>query len=275
MGRRLQNGNGLAPDIVRGTLARTERPGRPGRRRALGHLLWAGAAGTLLWSGRHELGHLAKPADLRTAAGERRDVTLADGTLLRLNTATIVDVRYDAVVRRILLREGEIEVVTSPDPSGRALWVETRDARLVPVGTRFSVLQLPDFNWLYVREGAVDLHLGATDRPVRVTAGKQARFAPDRAILQEPLDESLQAWTEGMLVAADRRLDDLLAEVARHRAGLLQWDSEVADLRITGTWPLEGAQPTDAVLASLERRLPVRLQTLTRYWVRVVHRTEG
>lgn len=272
MGERLHDRSTLAPDVVRGTLARVQ---SPNRRRMLGHLLWAAATGTLLWTGRHEIHDLAIPADLRTAAGERSSVTLADGTLLRLNTATAVDVRYDRSARRILLRGGEIELVTAPDPAGRPLWVESRDARLVPVGTRFSVQQQAGDTRLGVREGAVDVHLSGGGPPIRIAAGGQALFKGSRLTAQAPLDDALHAWTKGILVAANRSLGDLLADLARYRTGYLHCSPEVAELRVTGTWPLDGTDATDAVLASLERRLPVRIQHLTRYWVRVLPRNEA
>lgn len=272
MGQIMLGHNAGAPDLARATLTRA---GRMGRRRMLGHLLCAGAAGALLWYGRDELHALAAPADLSTAAGELRRITLEDGTQLHLNSATAVDLRYDDKARRIVLREGEIEVVTAPDPAGRPLSIDTRDARLVPVGTRFHVLQLADHSRLGVSEGAVDILFRNRGSTARIEAGQQAQFDHDRLLARTGLDESTHAWTEGMLVAVNRRLDDFLAEIARHRAGHLQWSPEVAALRITGSWPLHGDQPTDTVLASLERRLPVRIQTLTRYWVRVLPRAEG
>ena len=55
----------------------------------------------------------------------------------------------------------------------------------------------------------------------------------------------------------------LLASILGH----LSCDPAVAHLRISGTFPLND---TDAVLNILSRTLPVRIQTLTRYWVNVV-----
>lgn len=261
----------VTPDLAHGVLGRTK--GR-GRRRTLGHLLWVGLTGTALWLGRDTLHDTLEPADYRSATGERHEALLADGTLLRLNTATSVRVRYDDGARRILLRDGEIEVVTAADAAGRPLWVETRDARLTPVGTRFTVRQSDAQTWLAVREGAVDIRLanaGTTtnNNTQRVNAGQQARFDARRIDPPSALDATLLAWTDGMIVAGNRPLDDLLAELGRHRPGLLQWSTEVGRLRITGTWPLRGASPTDAVLDSLERRLPIQVRRLNRYWVRI------
>jgi transmembrane sensor len=45
-------------------------------------------------------------ADYRSAVGQRRDVTLADGTQLILNTDSAIDVRFDANERFIRLYRG-------------------------------------------------------------------------------------------------------------------------------------------------------------------------
>lgn len=242
------------------------------RRKALRLLSWAAVGGTGLYLGRDLLGDAAFPADYRTATGERREIRLADGTVLQLNTGSAVDVQFDTTGRRIRLRRGEIHVITAKDPVGRPLWVEARDGRLVPVGTRFTVSQRADNTLLGVSEGAVDVLRGSGSEAQRVAAGQQLLFGSDGAGDMQALDESRQAWTGGMLSAENRRLDDLLAELGRHRAGYLGCTPEAGELRITGTWPLRGDDPTEAVLASLERRLPVRVQRMTRYWVKVERR---
>ena len=52
-------------------------------------------------------------ADLRTATGERRLVTLPDGTVLTLNAHTAVDLAFDERQRAIWLRSGEVLVDTA------------------------------------------------------------------------------------------------------------------------------------------------------------------
>ena len=57
-------------------------------------------------------------ADYRTGTGERRTVTLADGSELTLNTRTSVDVSMDPTRRLLVLREGEILVQTAHSLAG-------------------------------------------------------------------------------------------------------------------------------------------------------------
>lgn len=269
IGEHLRQGRPELPADV--TRAVFERLPDKARRRALRLLSWATLGGVGMYLAREPLGRAAFPADHHTAVGERRDIRLADGTLLRLNTDSAVDIRFDNYGRQIRLRRGDIQVVTAPDPAGRPFWVDGRDGRLTPVGTRFTVSQRATHTLLGVSEGAVDVLANGHGEVQRVGAGQQLAFGHADSELQR-LDESQQAWTDGMLSAENRRLDDLLAELGRHRAGYLGCSPEAGALRITGVWPLRGDDPTPAILASLERRLPIRVQQITRYWVSISRR---
>lgn len=253
----------------------------PGRRRALKAFGWAAGGGAGAWLMRDQLPwqrvlDLAL-ADVRTATGEIRHLDLADGTRLVLNTATAIEIDYSERLRRIVLRTGELLVETGSDPEGRALVVETRDGSLAPIGTRFTVRQtLPPGaangdTLVAVNEGAVRVRPAlalATAEPTReISAGWQLGFDRHKTGEAVRLRENNQAWTDGMLVAERQRLADLLVELDRYRPGRLRCAPEVADLRITGTWPLVGTDATDRILRSIERRLPVRIRQISRYWV--------
>ncbi|NMU93952.1 histidine kinase, partial [Achromobacter ruhlandii] len=95
-----------------------------------GGALWLCCDPQALWTG---------GARYQTAVGEQRQVTLSDGSALALNTGTNLYVQFTRQERRILLREGEIQVTTAPDPEGRGFKVVTRNGELVPLGTRFIV----------------------------------------------------------------------------------------------------------------------------------------
>lgn len=279
MGGRLQGGAARqAPAAAHAAL--TQAASASGRRRALKTLAWAGLGGTAFYLAQTQLpwrGQLAGAlADLRTGTGERRSLVLEDGTHLQLNTATAVDLRFSAGERRIVLREGEILVATAADALGRPLVVESPAGTLVPLGTRFTVRHVADEadcspTRLAVIEGAVRIY--ADGRPdgetALVMAGQQARFTRKRIHAPAPLDEAGHSWVDGTFSAEGMRLADLLAELGRYRPGRLRCAPQVADLRITGAWPLDGPDATDRILDALARRLPVRVSRYTRYWVTV------
>ena len=284
MGGRLREGtSAVAPSVARSALAQAAiHP----RRRALKTLLWTGVGGTGLYLAQSQIPWrnqlAALNADLRTATGEQREVVLADGSRLLLNTSTAVDIRFDGQRRLLHLQYGEIMVTTARDAAARPFVVTTGDGSVTPLGTRFTVRRdEPDqrddgVTRLAVSEGAVRIVPAAADTELVVHAGQQTRFTRHGISAPAPLDALAQSWIDGMLIAESTRLGELVAELNRYHRGRLRCDPAVADLRITGAWPLRGNSNAgnvgDSVLASLERHLPVRIQRLTRYWVTVMPR---
>ncbi|QEI07485.1 DUF4880 domain-containing protein [Pigmentiphaga aceris] len=278
MGGRLRHGAELlTPSIAHGALQKAAHAG--GRRRALKTLVCLGMGGTALYLVQEQLPWRASLssllADVSTATGEQRTVTLDDGTQVALNTASAIDVRFDAQQRRIILHAGEVLLTTGADPAGRPLVVVTAEGTLTPIGTKFLVRHeavpgLHAYTKLAVVEGAVEVRPhGQQGQPVIVRAGQQLQFTRDSIAPSTPLDENSLAWVDGMFVAASMRLDHFLAELGHYRPGVLRWTPEVAGLRITGTWPLHGADATDLILDSIARRLPVKVTRSTKYWVQV------
>ncbi|ENO86466.1 FecR domain-containing protein [Thauera linaloolentis] len=215
--------------------------------------------------------HDAIGADYRSATGEQRWIALADGTRLLLNTATSVDVHYDAEQRRVHLRHGEILVESAPDAARRPFLVSTAQGDILPVGTRFSVRQERDGGpvGVAVFDGAVDLR-PARGTALRLRAGQQSAFTAGGAAPAQPLRAGQEAWRDGMLVVERMPLPDFIAELDRYRPGRLRCDPAVAHLRVSGAFPLHAP---DEVLALLAETLPIRIGHFTRYWVTVGPRT--
>ncbi len=173
--------------------------------------------------------------------------------------------RFDGAQRLILLRQGEILVETAKD--SRPLSVETAEGRILALGTRFAVRQDDGLTRVTVEAHSVEVRPRlAAQAAIRVEAGQVLSFAADSAGAVRPAPLGATAWTQGMLVAVDRRLGEVLAELARYRPGYLGCAEQVADLRLSGAFALDDS---DAALANLEDSLPVRVRRLTRYWVRV------
>lgn len=282
MGGRLRHGAELlTPRIAHGTLQKAANAS--GRRRALKSLACLGAGGTALYLLQAQTAWqfplAGMLADIRSATGEQRHITLEDGTQVALNTASAIDVRFDAHQRRIVLHAGEIMVTTGADPLRRPLVVITAEGTLTPIGTQFSVRHAsitgqPPYTRIGVAEGAVDVRVHSQQglAPVLVRAGQQLSFSRDAIMPLVPLDANSLAWVDGTFVAAGMRLDDFLTELGHYRPGVVRWAPDVAHLRITGTWPLRTDKATDLMLDSLERRLPVTVTRMTRYWVKVTPR---
>lgn len=235
---------------------------QPARRTLLkGLVLGLGISG-LAWTGYRQ-----SPlwlADQRTATGERRTLMLDDGTRLVLNTASAVDVRFDAQQRLILLRAGEILVETGRDP--RPLKVLSAHGEMRALGTRFTVRQYDHLTELDVLEHAVAVRNRPEAAEVRVEAGMSLRLGEGALPAPQPLDPNRAAWVQGRLVIDGWRLGQVLEELQRYRPGFITCADEVAGLRVSGAYPLDD---TERALAALAKVLPVRIEQRTRYWVRV------
>lgn len=203
--------------------------------------------------------------DYSTRVGQRSNVTLLDGSLLILDTDSRVDVQFDAHQRLIVLRQGAICVQTGKDP--RPLHVQTAEGSVRALGTRFSVRQGEGITRVSVEAHAVEVRPRlASEQAQRAEAGQEVSFSASRTGQVSSAAERASAWTYGILVVIDWRLEDLLVELSRYRIGYLNCAPEVAGLRLSGTFLLDDSE---GVLANLEDSLPVRVRRFTHYWVRV------
>ncbi|XAH21241.1 FecR family protein [Xylophilus sp. GW821-FHT01B05] len=249
------------------------RPAQVGRRAAvakLAALLAAAPAGWAAWRLAEQQGWTA---DHRTATGERRDLQLADGSRLALNTGSAIDLRFDGTQRLVFLRAGEILVETAPDASGqqRPFRVATAAGVMQALGTRFSVREEDGRTHIAVLQGAVRISpAGGVVAPQVLPAGQQTSFTAGGIGAFLDADETAIAWTHGMLLADKMRLADFVAELSRYRRGALYCDPAVAGLQVSGAFPTDD---TERVLRMLVSTYPVEAVTRLRgYWVTLVAR---
>ena len=250
-------------------LAALQRSGRPRRAavRALAVLLLAAPAGWMAW---RQAGREGLWADYRTATGERREVLLADGSRIQLDTASAVDVSFSGELRLVRLLHGAIHVQTAADPQPqlRPFVVATAQGRLRALGTRFIVREDGGTTHVAVFEGAVEMRPSGAPGQARVLqAGQQASMRADAAGAAEAAAPHADGWTRGVLQVRNMRLRDFAAELARYRPGIVHCDPAVAELRISGAFQLRDTTP---VLDSLPQALPVAVRYRTRYWVSLV-----
>lgn len=257
---------GLPPALAMSAL---DRPADPRRRAAIARLALMLAAVPAAWAGWKVSDEQAWMADYRSALGECRELTLADGTRVFLNTDSAIDVRYDAQQRFIQLLRGEILVHTATDRQQppRPLRVGTREGRMQALGTRFCVREQGGRTYLAVLEGAVRIE-PANARPGAVQvvrAGEKTDFDAHSSRAPQAVDASISAWTHGMLLADRMRLEDFAAELGRYRRGFIRCDPQIADLRVSGAFPLNDSQRSLTMLAAT---YPLAVKAhLNGYWL--------
>ncbi|XAH23261.1 FecR domain-containing protein [Xylophilus sp. GW821-FHT01B05] len=248
-------------------LRQSSRAGRRAAVRVLALLIVAGPAAWAAWR------YAPEPwgADERTATGERRDITLPDGSRVVLDTASAADIAFSPAARRLVLREGALWVQTVADPAGRPFLVQTAQGTARALGTRFTVRSFAAeaghdaTTQVAVMQGAVELRPANGPASV-IAAGQQARMSAEGTTPAESLQPEADGWTHGVLYAEKLPLGAFCAELSRYRPGLLRCDPAVSQLPVSGAFQLGD---TDAVLTALAASLPLRIELRTRYWVQI------
>ena len=209
------------------------------RRRLLRKLAVVAALSPLPWVA-YRAGPWPLAADYRTGVGERRRLTLPDGSLLALNTDSAVDVVFSELRREIRLRRGEILVATAPDPTAvarsfaaRPFVVRTEHGLVRALGTRFTVRVAGERTMVSVLEDAVRIAPSGGE-PVTIAAGQGIVFDGSGASAAGRVDAGVGSWLDGRLVAVDMPLAQWLDELGRYRAGLLSCDPAIAGWKISG-----------------------------------------
>jgi transmembrane sensor len=214
------------------------------------------------------LRHSSEPEVLATAVGQQRSVTLADGSIVSLNTNTIVEADLQRRARQIFLRKGEAHFQVAHD-SGRPFFVHAGDAVVRAVGTEFEVRVLADQHVdIVVNEGRVEVRPeiaatvnrsnadGARSAVRAISAGQRLSTA-SRDLTVTPISEqqlsSELAWREGAIVFDGQRLADAVAEIERYTdARITISDAATADLRVGGRFRTGDLQEFfDALQAAL------------------------
>jgi transmembrane sensor len=227
-------------------------------------------AGGAAWLAEEETPWREWSADHRTRVGERSVLMLDDGTRVRMNADTALNIHYTATARRLQLVRGEILVTTAHEPvfagaSARPFSVDTAEGYALALGTHFQVRQMEGRSVVSVLDGAVEIRPAGGDA-VRLDAGRQAGFTGATVGPVEVVDDAVTAWIDGMLVAHDMPLPEFLAALNRYRPGNLRCAPSAARLTVSGTYPLADS---DKVLDTLQTTLPVQVERYTRYWVTV------
>jgi transmembrane sensor len=134
------------------------------------------------------------------------------------------------------------------------------------LGTRFSVRDQDQFSSLSVFEGAVRVEpKNNQGAPVIINAGESIKFTTTNSLQKGAADAASASWSQGFLIVDQLPLGEFIAELSRYRRGLLQCDSRVAQLLVSGSFPTD----TDSALNILAHKFPIQIQTFTRYWTKV------
>ena len=203
-----------------------------------------------------------------TDLGEQRSITLADGSVVFLNTSSRARVWLSPSERRIDLLQGEALFEVAHEPS-RPFRVFAAGTMAEAVGTKFNVRRTPDGVQLVVVEGKVlvDNDVGRPGRGTTRAPSDADSLAPDQALVaagqQADLRSNLSAplirkadivtaasWRMRQLSFDDVGLDEIVAEFNRYnRTPIVVAEPSLARTHLSGVFD---ANDPDSFIAFLE-----------------------
>lgn len=214
-------------------------------------------------------------SDYHTVTGELREIQLADGSRILLNTNSAVSVNYDNSKRQITLRHGQARFTVAKD-SLRPFEVRVDDLNVTALGTVFEIYR-PDTDEISVtvQQHAVRIDIQPDQQSsqlpgvaaVSVHEGQRLRYQRNGK-LPKPEQVELQqttAWQQHRLLINDRPLSALITELNRYRVGrIFLSDAKLSSLRVTGVFSLDN--PDDIVRTVCEV-LGLQETQLGPFWV--------
>ena len=240
------------------------------RRQALKQLSLLLAIGTASWFTYREKPWQELLADYSTSVGETKKIALEDGSQLILNTESTIAVDFSAEKRVITLYKGEILIETGHENLAihRPFIVATTDGAVTALGTRFSARKYAAFTRVNLYEGALRISPKQADsqHSILLSAGESIQFSEQSTFEKKPLSAGSDAWSNGFLVVDKVTLSDFLSELSRYKSGILRCDPSIAHLQISGAFPISDI---DAVLTSIAKTLPIRIEKYTQFWVTI------
>jgi transmembrane sensor len=193
-----------------------------------------------------------------THLGQQKQITLTDGSSIKLNTNTIIEVAYSNLQRKITLIRGEAKFDVAKDKSRPFTVISGRNS-FTALGTIYNVQRDNSHDVeLLVKEGRVLVSKANTSRAKLleaintpqaqtntnntnniVTAGEKLSIIERNLISKKALSipdiEKELAWQQGMLIFDGESLAQVLSEVQRYNAvKFMPITDDIADLKVSG-----------------------------------------
>jgi len=171
-----------------------------------------------------------------TSRGEQSLTRLADGSSIRLNTATTLAISLSGERRKVRMIEGEALFDVARDPR-RPFIVDLGDAEVRVIGTSFNIRKRPDRTELTVTRGLVAVS-DAEGQSIRVGAGETTLIRPGVLAVADPGEALIRqrtAWQDGVIELNDETIEEAVAEFNRYRdQPIVVADPRIGSLVISG-----------------------------------------
>jgi transmembrane sensor len=222
--------------------------------------------------------HPSGPQSYATAIGAQKRFTLADGSIVTLNTNSRIDVEIGADSRDVHLVQGEAYFDVVHDKA-RPFTVYANRYVVRDIGTAFAV-HLLDKGLVNVRVTKGSVEIAASRRDNKgvdqakslgvLGAGQDVLFGQKIVRAEVVSDAELGrklAWRQGQLIYSGQPLAEVLADVSRYTDIEIELaDPDLRDLPVGGAF---SANQTDAIIAALENNFGIHAEWLDSRHVRL------
>lgn len=186
------------------------------------------------------------PVVYSTVKGQHRTITLDDGSVVTLDTATTVQTAYSANRRDIALLQGQAFFRVAKDKA-RPFVVEVGDRKVTAVGTAFDVRMDGERVRVALIEGRVHVDPLKPKGLARwvpsigretLDAGQELVASRDGAMSVSTTDvERMVQWQQDQLIFRDDTVEGAVAEFNRYsNQPIVIDDPRVASLRVSGVF---------------------------------------
>jgi len=180
-----------------------------------------------------------KETPYSTTIGGNETITLADGTLIQLNTDTALRTRFDEHHREVILDRGEAFFQVTHDAQ-RPFTVLANGHRVTDLGTKFSVRNGKDRVEVALIEGRAQFDTTGGGKSAVLKPGDVAVATADTMRVTRKSEEVLSrdlGWRRGVLIFDNTTLATAAKEFNRYnRQKLVVEGSAAAQLTVVGTF---------------------------------------
>jgi len=180
---------------------------------------------------------------LRTAPGENRTVTLADGTRIDMNGGTTL--RLDRNDTRVASLDAGEAVFTVHHDSARPFTLHSRDLSVQDVGTVFDVVRNDKRLYVAVAEGAVSFQPGRDALLLKAGDALVARQDVNQVARVPVAIDAVGGWRSGRLTFNGTPLVEVAAAIRRTNGADIRFDTDLSARPFTGMVRLTGDAAKD------------------------------
>ncbi len=213
----------------------------------------------------------------RTAVGERLVVTLDDGSVLTLNTASRALVQYQDGIRGVNLMRGQALFEVAKDPA-HPFVVTAGGRKVTALGTAFDVRVSEEHLAVTLIEGRVSVE---RETPGPADSNAKTELAPGDQLLAaasqpEPVVKKANikrtiSWRDGQVIFDNDPLQSAVNEINRYgKRTVVFTDHRLNDLRVSGAF---NTSDTGVFIDMLTVYLPVKVVQTTEDQIVLGYRT--